>query len=175
MVDVVFLVRKKADLSLVLGAGFLLGRLLVLQIAIRDRLLQHIEARKLKERRRGRFLVEALLGRFLRDDFGAHQIVERLLLLLGREIGDRVLTGEPLRIVVVVLAADGRAIDSRHRRGIIRTRRRRCGSRSARVRWGGHRGRALWLAGSQNQQQAYNNKSSVIHIDISVTYAVILK
>ena len=41
---VVFELRQRGDLRLVLGAQLLLGGLAVLQILLRDRLLEHVQA-----------------------------------------------------------------------------------------------------------------------------------
>ena len=66
---VVFLLGHGADLRLVLGAQLLLGRLAVLQVLIRHRLLEHVEARELQQVGGVAVLVETFL-----DGLLAHEL-----------------------------------------------------------------------------------------------------
>ena len=110
---VVFEARQGGHLRLVLRAQFLLGRLLVLQIPLRDRLLQHVEARQLEQ--------ADCLGSLVRPSFSACCAISsartRLSSARSRcsavQLG-RGLAGDAFRVDIEEARADRLAVDGRH-------------------------------------------------------------
>ena len=84
--DAVFRARHLGDQRVVLGAQFLIGRTLVLQIGISDRALQHVDARKLDAGSGFALLVEALLLTFGGKDLHVDHRVDRFFAALGVEL-----------------------------------------------------------------------------------------
>ena len=86
MTGTVFRARHLRDQRIVLGAQFLIGRGLVLQVAVGDRALQHVDARELDAGGGFALLVEALLLAFGGEDLHVDQRIDRFLTALGVEL-----------------------------------------------------------------------------------------
>ena len=144
----VFLPGRVGDLRLVFRAQLLLARLAVLQVAIRHRLLQHIEARQLEHRGGVTALVETFLGRLLGHQPRADQVVEREVALLRGEF-TRALARDPLDVELVEIPADGAAVHGRNRRRGV----------------GGRHG-ALGLAAADSRER-HEQDTGVVHAEFS--------
>ena len=145
---VVFLLRLTAQLRLVFRAQLLLARLAILQVAVRHRLLQHVEARELEERCGVGALVETFFGGLLGHEARADQVVERETALLGGELRGS-LAADSLDVELIEVAADGGAVHGRYRRRDIA---------------GGRRG--LRLAGAERGERGREEQETqVVHGD----------
>ena len=113
---VVLRLRQLRHLSVVLGLQLIVGRLLVSEHLLRERLLEDVQPLHLDELCRLRLLVQALLLRLFGQQLRPDQVVEGLRALLRREIA-RSLAGDPLDVELVGVAADRRAVDGRNRWG----------------------------------------------------------
>ncbi len=146
---VVFELGQRGDLILVFRAELLFRGLLVLEIFLGHRLLEDVEACQDEHVRGVRGGFGAILLRFLGNQVGANEVIERLRLLVRRQLGG-FLARDGFDVEVEEILGNRGAIDGRQRgRGI-----RGCGG-----------GRAFGLARGERREDAGQDKNSnVIHV-----------
>ncbi len=153
---VVLRLRQVRDFGLVLGPDLLVRRLAVLQIVRGDSLLEHVQPGQVEQRGGVLALVQAVFGGLLRNDFGAHQVVEKLRALLIRQIAGR-LARRVLGVEVEQVAGDRRAVHGGDRFGSLAIALSRPAT-------------SLGLTCGQPEEAGEEEGARIFHADFSVGY-----